>query len=60
MKKAMKVCVTGGDSLASNSELVLNDARLAARVAALLQGASYPFLIIVSMDAYCGSIPKAV
>lgn len=56
MKKAMKVCVTGGDSLASNSELVLNDARLAA----LLQGASYPFLIIVSMDAYCGSIPKAV
>lgn len=59
MKKAMKVCVTGGDSLASNSELVLNDARLAARVE-LLQGASYPFLIIVSMDAYCGSIPKAV
>ena len=56
----MKACVSGGDSLASNSELVLNDARLAARVAALLQGASYPFLIIVSMDAYCGSIPKAV
>ena len=32
----MKVCITGGDSLASNIQLVLNNARLAAKVAALL------------------------
>ena len=32
----MKVCITGGDSLASNIQLVQNNARLAAKVAALL------------------------
>ena len=32
----LKICVTGGDSLASNIQLVLNNARLAAQTATLL------------------------